>query len=484
MAFTVKFWKFAKKEKSTKIPSATGSSYQCTLKNGCDMMAPEIELQVTATTTPLYNYAYIANFGRYYRVSDWRWEDRLWTAKLYVDVFASNKTAIGNSEQYVLRAASTFNGFIRDDMYPPTADVTSSVILATDPNYWWQLPNDPDSTSLTSTDATVIVGVISSNGIDYLAMPSGTFTAFCNNVLNLSATDFFTSGIEITWNLGKLIFDPFEYITSVLYVPVSIARLMTAGCVGTSTANWNVGWWSLTNTGVSVYPVYKGKSFTYTKTFNLPSHPKAATRGVYLNALPYTELFAHLPRVGPVPIDTSLTADCDTVTVDLNIDLVSGEAVYNIKASKTGFTYSIPLGRYSAQLGVTIQLSQNAMTLSNLIDNAASIYSNMAATTTSPVCALGALSGVARFFEPHLSTVGNSGGYMELQNGECILTAVFRDVADADLVELGAPLCQAKTISTLSGYIKCLDANLEIDSVFDQELKEIVDGMNSGFYYE
>ena len=57
------------------------------------------------------------------------------------------------------------------------------------------------------------------------------------------------------------------------------------------------------------------------------------------------------------------------------------------------------------------------------------------------------------------------------------------DIADEDLASRGRPLCKAKTISSLSGYIMCSDADPDI-ACTDYELAQIVSYMNGGFYYE
>ena len=74
-------------------------------------------------------------------------------------------------------------------------------------------------------------------------------------------------------------------------------------------------------------------------------------------------------------------------------------------------------------------------------------------------------------------------------NGSCTfkdqwrLVGKFLDIADEDNASRGRPLCKTRTISTLSGYIVCSDADPDI-SCTDTEQAQIVSFMNGGFYYE
>jgi len=59
----------------------------------------------------------------------------------------------------------------------------------------------------------------------------------------------------------------------------------------------------------------------------------------------------------------------------------------------------------------------------------------------------------------------------------------FLDITDEDLSSRGRPLCQAKKLNTLSGYILCSDADPEI-ACTDTEAAAIRNYLNGGFYYE
>lgn len=118
----VNFYTFTKRINSTAQPSG-GTSYSCILKEPTSVAAPEIALIWNGSSNPTaYNYAYIADFRRYYWVNNWTYKDRQWVARLAVDPLASFKSEIGASAKYVLRAASDYDPEAIDTLYPATAD--------------------------------------------------------------------------------------------------------------------------------------------------------------------------------------------------------------------------------------------------------------------------------------------------------------------------------------------------------------------------
>ena len=56
-------------------------------------------------------------------------------------------------------------------------------------------------------------------------------------------------------------------------------------------------------------------------------------------------------------------------------------------------------------------------------------------------------------------------------------------IVEEDLTQLGRPLCQQVTLSTLSGYTLCRDADVKISGT-TSESDAIKDFMNGGFFIE
>jgi len=78
--------------------------------------------------------------------------------------------------------------------------------------------------------------------------------------------------------------------------------------------------------------------------------------------------------------------------------------------------------------------------------------------------------------------MGSNGGLGQLvQPPTAIYT--YHEIVDDDIARNGAPLCQERTINTLSGYILCINASVETSGTYEEN-QQISNLMNTGFYYE
>ena len=130
----VTLYKFAKRHNSTARPGSGAVSLSLsniTWNDGASsILNPSIRVckssdwgQLTETDIVKYNYAYIANFARYYYINDWSYNgDGTWTADLDVDVLASWQLEIKASGGYVGRSSSHEDYWIEDSLYPATTD--------------------------------------------------------------------------------------------------------------------------------------------------------------------------------------------------------------------------------------------------------------------------------------------------------------------------------------------------------------------------
>ena len=128
----VRFYTFTKKLNSTARPTGTYTEYDCVIKTSSDVITPTIELQMGLTTNPsAFNYCYIPDYNRYYWVKDRTFFNHIWIATLNVDVLATWKPYIGNTDMYVLRSSTAYDGKILDTKYHTLADVRFSKVNIT-----------------------------------------------------------------------------------------------------------------------------------------------------------------------------------------------------------------------------------------------------------------------------------------------------------------------------------------------------------------
>ena len=459
----VNFYTFAKRINSTKQPTGSGSEYDVIIKRGSSVINPTIELDAGLATSPAnLNYAYISDWGRYYFVSDWVFSERLWTAKLSVDPLASFKTSIGSYNGYVLRSATAYDGDIIDTLYPALTKVTTTKVGSSQAPTW--------DTSFSG--GSYIVGIMGKNNgqnggaITYYRADATAMRSLCNYLLDWS--NYNVSDIEE--DLFKAICNPLQYVVSCIWLPFSPA--ITNG-------NCYVGWWDLSSAGLK--PLTSGMQYTQSMTFNVPKHPKAATRGNYLNAAPYSKYLLFAGPFGAIPIDTAYLLNQSSLIAYMKVDCVTGSGKLVIEDSSGNH-----LEEHFAQVGVPIQMGQNIINQGAVAGVAGGAINTIgAAVGGNPLGMLSSgletIGNAAALSQSVPSTVGGNGSCTFLNDWSLI--GKFLDIADADNASRGRPLCKARTLSTLSGYILCSDADPEI-ACTDTEDAMIRSYLNGGFYYE
>ena len=329
---TITFYSgFEKKINSTKQPVAgSGTNVTGVLKEPCSILHPIISLQQSPNTSyppDFFRYAYIALFSRYYWVSDWTWQNGLWTVSLDVDVLASYRTIIGDSEEYILRTDSSttnFDGAITDVLYPATTNFDIGQLAF----------RNPFMNSM--VQGSFIVGIICQTSADaigaitYYAMDMTEFGAlkqmlFSNDNLEIMGIIDNLGNLNIgdmSMELFKTIYNPYQYIASCIWFPVDKTDI-----AGTQVTGINLGWWS--------YSTLTGKQLSqsvgefFDSVEQIPTHPQAATRGKYLNYSPFTRLTLY-GKFGSLPLDTSYMEIGSYLINSYLVDYVTGECVFQV----------------------------------------------------------------------------------------------------------------------------------------------------------
>lgn len=459
MSFTATFYTFQKRINSTKQPSS-GTDYSILLKDDCSILNPTIQLDIGLGTSPAaYNYCYIPAFNRYYWVSNWIFSGRLWTASCKVDPLASFKSQIGATSCYVARAASSYNTRIVDKYYPAIAKNTHESQTIESP--------------FDKSGGCYVIGMQGKGSggqggaVTYYKATDSGLKALINYML-ADPSSYEVS--EISDELLRCVFNPLQYIVSCMWFPFDVPT--TSGSV-------DIGWWSASVPGISrVSTLEWGTNFNIT----IPKHPKAATRGQYLNLQPYSTYRLEAGPWGVIPLDNFNLLDGNTLNCDYKVDLMTGSGRLNIQFRDKIIYENI----YTAQIGVPVQLGQNMFNqgaLMSSLENTAGMTS--AALSLQPVSmltsGLAAIGDAAAVTQSIPSMMGSNG--TRSFNNIFGIMADFLDIVDEDIADRGRPLCSQRTINTLSGYILCDDADPSV-SCSDVELNEIVSYMNNGFFYE
>ena len=466
---SVTLYTFKKRENSTKRPDSTVTqkTHNAVLKMPTSLIRPELTFDFGIKGNPsYYNYAYISDLGsRYYFITDWTVkEGHLWTAHLEVDVLASWKIEIGESTQYVTRSAFASDGSIIDVLYPAKGDVT---LKAESASIW------PTVTSITG--GSYVVGIVNNSAdaigaVAYYVFNEVQFRAF---MAYLMGDVSWTGQIdEISADLLKVLFNPMQYITSVMWYPDSAPS-------GTKVTSIPFGWWNL--------PVSAAKLKTEgvppsAAAITIPKHPEATARGKYLNAAPFSQYTFDSRVWGVIPIDTTAIINEELLFMDYTVDYTTGIADMYLIAGLSDYAIAVRRGQYGVPVQIA-QIGQNylnmALTAVNGAANVVKNWSNPAGAITAGANMIGDMVNASM---PDFATSGSNGTVANFTSAPT-LYAKFLPVVSDDNEDRGRPYCKKVKLSTLPGYQVIADPDLSLPGT-SEENRMVKSYLASGYFYE
>lgn len=505
MALTVKFWNYAKRENATSSPATTAlATYNnVLLKDDCSLVNPALKIQAAFNTNVYtWNYCFIQEFSRYYWVTDWMWQDGLWVCELQVDVLASFKMQIGNQSVYVLRSASSYDGNIVDGTYPTTAAAAT---------YQSSAASNPFSGVYANNDGVYIVGIVnkSAAGVRYYAFNFAGFRMFCSKLYSYSSGWVNIDPTEISEDLQKALINPFQYVVTAFYLPISVTWFVN-NSIGTATTTVEFGWWSVTvSAGARI--IDPGTLYNFTTSLAIPKHPDASSRGAYLNLSPYSIYTLRYYPFGTIDIDTEAICNWSTLDLYTDVDICAGKAILTLAVNgknnplrtiETTLSVSIPtaainvdymsMGKSSTGIAAAAsaigQLGKGEGTFfQNVAQKGKNFIANLRAGNTAAI-ASGAKEAASNILSTAMASkataeiTGQQGSFTLFDTQTLTLSGRFLPLANEDNSHRGRPLCQVVTLNTLSGFIMCADADVIIPCT-DREKSAIQAYLEGGFYY-
>lgn len=504
MSLSCTLWSFNKKPNSTAIPATIGTDFAIEITETSSIINPRVVLKgnpMTSGTLASFNYAYIISFSRYYFITDivYDAETGFWVLSMSVDVLASAKNAIENSLQYIERSASSWNLNVIDSQYP-----TTTVPQFFNRKYAAYFNATPNA-------GFYILGIVSRlnnpsrfGGLQYWILDSSQMNALVQYMLGVDQY----AGASITGIAADLlgfIGEPLQFIASCKFFPrtiVDVAQLGQAQQInfGIYPASGCMGY-KLPDTFINPSPVIQDGF-----TMPLDPHPQAATRGKWLNSNKTTQRILRFEPWGCIPLDSSKLADYEYIALVIDTDIITGAAILSIYASHTAWAQIVTvedlplLGTYPTNLLIDIPLSQfrHEGYAKSFMENVVQPMSDAVVGTAKGYAsggyigaAFSAISGASdqywslidgmqNLFGPARSS-GTPGSL--LCRCQVVLSSCFGILVDEDLAQWGRPLCEQRSLSNLSGYVKCKGADIGT-SLTKPEDEKIIAYMNSGMYLE
>ena len=268
---------------------------------------------------------------------------------------------------YVLRSASQYDTDIVDTKYPVKAAGADTAYqtktYGTVYNIWNTHIYGNDVTagffrvSIVNNDSSAI-GAVSHYAI------SGIVMAELMNKLYSSPTWMGVTDLNISEDLQKMMFNPMQYITSVIWIP---AGYDTTGQTPIHTIPY--GWWSITLTG-DVYRITTGNmSKTITESIPVAHHPQYDAYKHWLQLSPFTTAALYFTPFGFIPIDTTKIYDATHIDIEVRLDVITGKGTLLLSSHKTvggATTYGGVFYTTVAQVGVPMTIAQMAVDMSAL----------------------------------------------------------------------------------------------------------------------
>lgn len=477
----VDFYNFSKKSNSTKRPTSPAlATFDCILKDSCSVIDPVVMLEAGLLNRPAFNYAYIPDFQRYYFITDWVFNRRLWVASLSCDVLATYKPTIGAMNLYILRSSARSNGRVTDNKYPIIAKPYTYIddigaVYEEDEGVDYPVAN---YFNIPLTSGYWYFGILGANGtgVKWYVTNANGWNQLIGDLYGYNPTDM----PDVSTGVAKQLADPLQYIVSCYWLPSLIhGAVLDQSGVDIKFGNYLIRLYY----SAPFDPVANINK--YHASFTLRKHPQAVNRGVYLNQGPYTRYTVVFPPFGTFELDASLMIDDQTASCEWYIDYSTGIADMTIKVTNSFMVHT------SAMFGVPIRLNQATFdyvgagmgTVGGILSAAGSLV-----TLDIPGMIGGTMSAIGSGLQamtPKIASKGSTGSFIPFHAISPKLYTDFYLVADEDPTDLGRPLCELVTPSSLgSGFMVAEESHFENTMALENEVDEINAFLTGGFFYE
>lgn len=528
--FTIKMYQFNKKINSTKKPdNVPGTDFECEMKDSSSILFPVVDIRWGSTVTPipLFNYAYISDFNRYYWIDDIEYNMGYWTISMHCDALASFQTDIFNSREYVVRSASNYDDTIADTLYltksyPYETEVLHSSYkgIGGDLTKVYVEANGTTTTQsyfgVGLTSGTFVIGIVGNNttGVTFYSMSNANFKTFINNALTFSPSDM----TDVSSGVANAVFNPIQYITSVRWFPIAPAYTST-------TSSIKVGGYTIP--GGYTAGVLSASAISH--VLMEIDIPKNYSSRKYTNLSPYTELSLVFQPFGVIPLDTTKLYNSNSISIEIVIDFCGGMCNLNISRESKTSTPSISALVYSVSMdyGVTLPISSLVMDwkagaivssmqfLKTLFDpekttnlvtrnvtgstdrksagrsiGPAIARRDLPERTDTSINAVGLLDKAMDLTASALgqvSSTGAIGSFLGFMGGNIpYIEAWFKQTVTPDITLFGAPLYMPRKLKELSGFCVCMNSSFQAssNSAMEEEIVTIQTLLNTGVFLE
>lgn len=448
---------FKKRLNSTKRPTG-GTTIDVVLKEECTVENPIFILNGYDASID-----YIEAFGKYYFVDKKNIIDNSRCEYACVeDYLATGKSDIGNTTALIARSSSNYNKYLNDDMVSITVNKTNTGRDA------YTMPFDKDGC--------FILSVVNdeSSATNYVCNYICDASILEKVALWLSGQGTYDSGVtwaDIETYLMLQFGDCFDCIRSLKWIPVSYGTV--ASVVGARDV-----------VRIGKYNVTGARTERISKTDLVEDYDTIDLSDIlpddFRAAAPYSSVDVYLPYYGLVSLPPEQCRG--EIGIKYSIDPSVGDCLITI--TTTGMDNEKILASIHYDIGVDMPIAQVGRNLAASISAGSDVLGN--ALMLNPIgtiqAGVGLISAVA---SNGVSCKGSLGGRaFSTRNEITAFVTVCNTTLPDDLLNLyGRPCMEVVQISSLSGYVQCVNASVA-SNLTQSEIAKINGMLNEGFYYE
>lgn len=463
------FYQYSKRHNSTGQPTAAGKDMEVLLKDATSVLSPTLILKSADSSPYDLNYLYLMDFGRYYYISDWRYNRGVWECDCSEDLLASWKPEIKSSECFVEFSASQYNEKLMDNRIAATSgydrQVNDAAFVGIGPNQT-VVPKGTFGLTALSQGSEWGTGAATTYYMTYQQMQE-----FARKLLDPSVWE----------SLKQFFTNPLDAVIDCFYLPLDISSYANLSAdIEIKLGEYATGAFGKAPLATALAVKY------FTATIPIPWRYEGFRR-----LPPYTEVTLFVPFCGTKTLPAELISDIDKIFVDYSVDYTTG----NVQA--LAYVKNEVLEEFSGNCKVSLPIGQSQARAGQVLGGVAGAVSaigNYAAGN--PIAGTyGVINAISSLSMPQVQKVAGSfgGSVLGATMGSDIsrwqkfrLICTSRDTAEEPegiRPVQGNALAKTVSLSGLSGYVKTSGASVQAPA-FDSEIQQVNMMLDSGIYLE
>lgn len=439
---------FSKRKNSTKRPAEQGTTVPCLLKSNTTFQNPVFKLKLSLDSALQFNYLKWAD--HYYFInSTVSLNNDMVEISASEDMLATYRTEIRNYTCFIERSAKQTT-LANDSMYIPTNDwVSQSTIVG-----------QPINTFVNGYAPNYLLRTISVEGISTYYVTGRQLDDLMNFMYTYgSIPDVIDSA------LTRLLFNPFQYIVDLKWLPFRLSSFLNIA------DSIKLGYWDSNVTAALINDATC--NFSYDLTLGNPLYTDTDFR--FYNPA-FSKYSVKLPFVGVIPVNPTKTHK-GQLKATYNFDAVSGMADVWLTSGSDEYAH------FQCQLAVPVQIGYATANIGQLTTSLIDVGTSLASGNP-----IGAVTNTLEAFQsvtsPEPNMVGSVGNISNILNNMDANSICYACTSiDPDGASEGYVDGVVRSISGLSGFVKCRNASIQIAG-FEGDQEQVNSYLNNGFYFE